>query len=329
MKKILSCALALCMAVSAFSLESGLFQATASTVRDDASYFMDAMDWQKLDFKKFYGFTSIDSATSGNLAAAFKLKNGDTLMASWEGNLWSTTDSNTFSAMYGKDKYAFGASYGWGSINTKIPAFGNISQDSKIFSAIFGMNVTDKDAFAVNYTLTSFDGDIYTSSLNVISAYYKRAINDNSNLTIGYTGTFFGDYTTVNEITPTYHYEYKNKKFTYGLNASVPFMFYNVTVYGTDTSVVIISPVVQNGISVALTDLLTLNGGIATTIPSITKSGDETTTGSFSNNFLFGLSLNAGENVRIDAVTEVPLAAGLSIDDVKALAFNFTVALKF
>lgn len=325
MKKLLSCALALCLAVSAFSLDSGLFQATASTVRDDASYFMDAMDWQKLDFKKFYGFTSIDSATSGNLATAFKLKNGDTLMASWEGNLWTDPqDTNSFAVMYGKDKYAFGAGYAWGSFSKSFSGVLSYTERVKIFSATFGMNVTDKDAFSVAYALTSFKDDSF-ENLNIIDATYKRAFNKDSYLTVSYEGIFWNDF-TLTTITPAYHYEYKAKKFTYGLNASVPFMFVSIT--DVDTSNMLISPVVQNGISVALSDALTLNTGIKTTLPYIYKLDDDTTTGTFANDFTFGLSLNAGENVRIDAVTDINLASGISIDDVKALDFMLTATLK-
>lgn len=327
MKKLLSCALALCLTVSAFSLDSGLFQATSSTVRDDASYFMDAMDWQKLDFKKFYGFTSIKSSTEGNLAGAFKLKNGDTLMASWDGNLWTDPqDTNSFAVMYGKDKYAFGASYAWGSLDFAFPYVSSSTVRAKSFGATFGMNVTKTDAFSVNYNLFSFNED-GIENFNNLNATYKHAFKENSELSLSYTGMFWDEY-TVTVLVPAYHYEYKNKKFTYGLTAGASLLFFTEPV--TDVSYMYIAPVVNNGISVALSDAVLLNAGIKTALPSIEKIDDDTSTGAFSNTFTFGLSLNAGENARIDAfVASVPLASGLSIDDVKALTFNFTASLKF
>ena len=64
MKKLLACALALTLSVSAFSLTSGKSIATAGSIKDNASYFMDPINWNKMDFNKIWAFTSITPASA-------------------------------------------------------------------------------------------------------------------------------------------------------------------------------------------------------------------------------------------------------------------------
>lgn len=324
-KKLFTSAVLIALSASAFALESRFNSATANTITDDASYLMNSTEWNKLNFDKTFVFTSIDSNASGNIAAAFKLKNNATLMTSWDGNLWSATNKyNNFAALYGTGKYSFGASFASGTTTVEIPIYGSSSADITEFGLTFGMNVTDKDDITAAFGYISSD-DFGDDSIITLTGGYKRNLTKTSNASIIYTGIFFNDITT-NTFVPAYHYEYNNKKVSYGFTATAPVTF--ASYYSTSETM--FTPVINNGVSLNLSDSFSLNAGLSTTLPYIAKTeGMDATYGNFLNTFTFGFSINAGSAVKIDASSVFNLASGVSIDDILTTPFMLSVSMKF
>ena len=88
MKKLGLILLMACVLLSAtFGATSALVGGAVSAVKDDASYVMDVLDWDKASFGKFFGFTSINSTSTLNFRGAQHLKGGN-LAFSYSGNLW-------------------------------------------------------------------------------------------------------------------------------------------------------------------------------------------------------------------------------------------------
>lgn len=327
MKKLLACALALTLSVSAFSLTSGKSIATAGSIKDNASYFMDPINWNKMDFNKIWAFTSITSASAqeGNLAAAFKLKNKGTLMTSWNGNLWADPDDyNTMSLMYAKDAFSFGASLGVGNLDFYHPVYPAVPwgpEEQTVFEGFFGMNINPQSAFSLGLRYNNFEKDTIDDPFTLVAT-YQHSFKPNSILSAQYLGFYMNENATANIISTNYQYEYKAKNFTYGLNTNVSFNFMK--------DMFMLKSSITNGISTNLSKLLTLNAGLSTSLPELYKEKDvDLQTGLFSNTFYYGLSLQAGDNVTIDASSAIDLPNGISFETIWQTSFLLTVALKF
>ena len=331
------------------ALDSGLFTGTAGTVRDDVQNIMDPIEWNTVKFDNVFGFTSLNSLYYGNLAAAFHVNGSNLLAIQWNGNLWSTIPSNSFTCLYGWDKNAIMVLYNQKKTMTTSVNGGNYTFDDYVnsfsFGAVYGRTINEKFAFGLlaNYstisgTLQGTNQVLSASVINAAGDLYYTFKNDGklkAKLVTGYTGTFtnwdielLGTKTSydasVNSIRAGVNLEYKpSSNFTYGLVASVPFTFYDGGSY--------LQFLVKNGFSYAIQpEKFLLNMGLETVLPYILfpETGD-TSYGTFGNTFYGGLSFFASDAVRIDLSAEVSLTDGISLDEIWTQNLDISLRMSF
>ncbi len=328
--------------------------ASAYTIEDDAYNFMNVMDWQKLDFNKFYGYTSIDSRTEGNLGAAFHVGGSNVLGITWRGNTWDGNPHNDFNVMYGWNNMA---------IRGGIIQY---SEDSKTINGVtvdsyqiyvpnfeFGMNVTDKLAFEAGFGIGF--GSVYAEATGIemkisqtipaLNAMVSYNILDKGNMSgtlgLGYEGsygtttteatvTILGTSTTTKEtvntnqtkFTPFYKMNVAfSDTFTYGLSAAIPFTF-SGTSYSVDsdtiseTSANYVDFKICNGFRAALAkDKVNVYGGIETDLPRADFS-DSSNNGTFRNTFYGGFDVNLSQEVKAELGGQFTPYNGISMDEI-------------
>lgn len=342
-KKCLTAALVLILGTSVFAQTTssdGLNAATAGTVLDNASYFMNVIAWDKLDFAKFYGNTAINSASSANLGYATHIGKND-LHLSWNGNLWASNSYNTFNGLYGFGKLGIQATLGnvkndtnangYDSFTTGLTAGYQISDAFDVYGGlnmlfasgsqtILGVtsktNVSDITVLAggqynikENKTMTAYAGLSYAGNFATVKTVY------NGNTTKATTST--------NLITPYFLMNLKPaSNFTYGLTASIPMAF--------EENTTVISWTLSNGFSAQVTKMFTINAGLTTTIPTLTFVEDaDVACGSFTNTFYAGFSVFITPEVRIDFSGVITPASGVSLNDIWEQNFSLGLDARF
>ncbi|MBO4404325.1 MAG: hypothetical protein J5780_03235, partial [Treponema sp.] len=225
--------------------ESGLYKATASTVEDDVYDLNNVITWNRLKFDKYFGFTSIDSASEGNLALATHLNKKSVLGIEWRGNLWNddsaagSTSHNRFTGFYGWDNKAVRVSFYEATDETPTAEY-NHKKDFT-FSALFGMNLNKVMAFSagLSYGIDSeeVDDDNYTDAkdFSINGAFYytlkdeidlKAKFFTRADIDFGWASgkmlgiEFDGDVVKKFTITPGLKVQYDiSKEFTYAMYA--------------------------------------------------------------------------------------------------------------
>lgn len=357
MKKSLKVVAAAAIFASAAALSvsaqvSGLREATASTVEDDVYSLMNVIDWDKLKFKSLFGFTSIDSATSGNLYAALHLENNADLHLGWEGNLWTkSTSKNTFKGLYGWENKAIRLTFSEntydnaGTVNDfNYAKYKNFSGDVK-----FGMRYSKELAFdaglgfdTYDYEGTADDTSRDVTNFDLSGAVYYTVLNDgaleakafaSTNLRFGTTTVKVAGRKTEADannfrLTPGLKAQYKmSKTFTYGFYGSVPLAFS----WGDGPSSKSINFNLRNGFSASvMDDSLLINAGIRTTLPSLTfPEKGSVKRGDFGNEFYAGFSFIVSPELRIDATAVIQPADGESFDEIWNQNFMFSLRVNF
>ena len=351
-KKILAVALIAFTAIATLTAEtSGLRIGTAYTIQDDVYDLNNVITWNRLDFNKFIGFTNISSSSEGNLAGAFHIQKDNILGLAWNGNLWNdnnnTTQHNSFTAFYGFNKNkALKFTFTEYTQNFETGIYKDYG--SYYFNLDFGMTVSEKIAFSANANLNFMkrngfvDTDLYKSTTFGLGGtfYYTIAKDEKLDSRFYFSGTM--DFTaTTNEnafgpiktntsqfsFTPGVYVQYKiTPKFTYGFNG-----WTRLTFAGGDTAKdVNLYFNLQNGFTAKVTDIVTFNMGIYTTLPSFKfPENGKTEKGNFSNSFYAGFAFNLTDAVRIDASAFISPEDGMSFDEVWKQNFNLSVRVKF
>lgn len=334
---------------NAAALNSAAYEGSAQTIEDDVYSLMNILTWNKLKFENFYGFTNINSVSSGNLAFAFRTKNKNMGGIAWQGNLWSESSDNSISGFYGWNKYAIKI-----TLNEQIsPAWyldSNFCENYKNLGGIidFGCNLNKTVSYTLSIGYSNITGKINPSQINYStflaggSLFYtlKDEKSINSKLFVDYSGNFAfkssknGNKETKttynqNEMTLGTVFLYKpNTTLTYGLKAFIP-----VTITAGDNIKLKtnIAFEVSNGLSFVLKpDTVLLNTGIHLSLPSFTIEEDEdTVTGNFYTTFYAGLSLILGSNINIDICTDFNPTNGISPSDIWTQNFKISVAARF
>lgn len=334
---------------NAVALNSAAYIGSAETIEDDVYSLMNVLTWNKLKFENFYGFTNINSVSSGNLAFAFHTKSKNIGGIAWEGNLWSESSDNSITGFYGWNKYAVRL-----TLNEQIsPAWyldSNFCTDYKNLGGIidFGCNLNKTISYTLSVGYSNITGKINPSEINYStilaggSLFYtlKDEKNSNLKLLLDYSGNFAfrttknGNKETTanysqNEITPGTVFLYKpNSTLTYGLKAFIP-----VTITAGDNLKLKTNVAfeVSTGLSFVLKpDTLLLNTGIHISLPSFTmEEEEETVTGNFYTTFYAGLSIILGSNINIDICTDFNPTNGISPSDIWTQNFKISVAARF
>lgn len=363
MKKLISIftgfALAFCANLSAETQglrTSGLRAGTASTIEDDVYDLMNVNTWQRLEFEKVFGFTSINSNSSANVAAAIHVQEKNVLGFGWDGNLWNddsdSTSYNNFTGFYGWDNSGLrvtlseSTSEKAGTDEETEIAF----KSTKIFTgkATFGMNVSEQLAFWVYAGLSNQkqEGVESDTSIKITSFALEGGLlftlkNEENLLIKSFVDLSFihgkekvemkiegykvsGDF-SVNtfSVTPGIKLQYKpTDTFTYGLHASMPIEFQGGDVASSKE----VDFNIRNGFSAALTEKVLLNGGISTWLPSIyiPENGD-TYTDDFVNVFYAGFAIYITPAFRLDTYASIEPADGVSLDEI--WKENFSISL--
>lgn len=300
-----------------FAQVSGLSLGSASTVRDNTAYVMDVLDWNKADFGKFFGFTSIDSSSSLNFLGAQQVKGGN-LAYSYAGNLWKEGSDN-YSVFYGKKNMGF-----LFTLDADKAKEGKIESDMGdvnvenygVFSPsfTFGMNATDKFSFKAGFGIGLTTGKnsyeigtteyLTKTSLSApvveLAGYYTIKNTDKlfARLGLSYTGVFAGlksklyidgefDEKTelslnANAIALSGSLEYKaTDRFTYGLNAVFPGFVFNGGKDQNGDAIPfenMITFAISNGFVAEVSpDRFLLSFGMTTALPSFIFVEDEDT----------------------------------------------------
>lgn len=329
------------------ALDSGLFNGTAGTVRDDVQNIMDPIEWNTVKFDNVFGFTRINSNQSGNLAAAFHVNGSDVLAIAWNGNLWADVPNNSFTCFYGWDKNGITVNYSQykaHNTNNIDPNLGyTFDDDVNIFTfgAGYGRTINEKFAFAIllndtmlNAKITTYDFSfsLFTGAADLFYT-FKNDGKLNAKLVTGYAGIFMNAETnygvttvsadsSVNTIHAGVNLEYKpSSNFTYGLVADVPLAFMD--------GATVLAFSVKNGFSYAIQPgKFLLNMGLETTLPSITfPDGSDTTYGTFGNTFYGGLSFFASDAIRIDLSADLGLTNGISLYEIWTQNFNLSLRM--
>ncbi len=335
---------------------SGLRSGTAYTIEDDVYDLMDVNTWQRLEFDKFFGFTSINSNSSGNFAIATHVQKSNVLGFAWNGNLWNddtsgTSSYNNFTGFYGFNNMAIRATFSEQTSETTGNNNGFAYDSYKRFggNALFGVNPTDKINFNIGagYYYKDYDGvadntSASESEFDVYGTFYYIFKNDEkliSKAFVNAEGSFettsidYGDTDSdvkVNEfdLTPGFKLQYKPiKTFTYGFYASIPFVFYGGDDHDNDTE---IRFNIRNGFSAAIKpEKILFNAGISTWLPTIYVPEDEDPScGSFSNSFYAGFAFNITPAFRLDTYAYIAPADGESFDEIWKTNFHLSLRAK-
>lgn len=349
-KKIVLSLVLFLISFSAFAIESGLYTGSASAVHDDSYYYMNLIDWQKLNFDKFYGFTNFQGANDElNFAGASNLKNGDLLAYSYAGNFWTDGGYNSYNVFWGHNKLAVKGGLSF------------IDESTTTIDASLGFNATDK----IGLTLSLSDGwnkDSETtevmgikSETNLSTNIFQLGIGGIYNIketekmllrvSIGYTGYFYKNKVTTiindgepnvnsiennrNRITLSGTFQYKiNDRFSFGSVLTFPrisFFDNNGTEY-TEMEFAM-----RNGFMASVVpNRLFISAGLSTQIPSLTfRKDQDTEKGTLTNNFYLGAAFDLTPQVRITSSTNIAITDGLSLEEAWQEVFNFSLQMKF
>ena len=351
-KKIVVACLIFAFGSSAFAINSGLRLGSAATLMDDSYYYMNLVDWEKLSFDKFYGFTAINSTNSINLFAAQKVKDGNLLAYSYDGNLWTENGYNDFSVFYGFGKMALKFDLGLDETTT------NATEPYTIWAPAvsFGMDVSDKFAFSTGLGLSSSkideeDANYSIASTNVnlfANGYYNIKNTDKlfAQAIFGYSGNFdkaVMEYdiegidvepqeakTNSNSFFFGAEMQYKpTSVFTYAMK----FTFPRFTTYtrADETTYSTLAFSVNNGFMVELKpNKFFTSFGIATTLPSFTFEKDvDTVKGTLTNTYYLGMAVNLAPQIRLDGRCTITPTEGISMEKIFQQALYLSLTAKF
>lgn len=342
LKKLALVAVMLTVGLSAFAIESGLYTGSASAVHDDSYYYMNLIDWQKLDFNKFYGFTNFNGADNSlNFAGASHLKNGDVLAYSYEGDLWADNNLNFFNGFWGHDKLAVRGSLGFeedGATEIVLGTGYNVT-DKISFTALIGDYwIKDKETMGT-YTIETLD-NIF--KLQIVGKYnIKNTDKVLLRLTLGYGGIFYKNKvtTTIGENDPTTEttkdsknvihiggtFQYKfNDRFTFGSEITFPdFNFYE--------EATLISFEMRNGfIAGVVPNRLYISAGLETELPFLAfEEGEDVVKGNLFNFFYLGAAFDLTPQVRICSDANIAISDGLSLEEAWQEVFRVALQMKF
>lgn len=341
-------------AQSMLDLSSSTYLGTAKAVEDDSYNFMNLISWNKINYDKFYGYTTFENSDSmGNIGVATHLKNGTALMFHWAGNLWADPESNSFTGFVGYKNLAFGLGY------AKEETIGeyigtDIVGKFHSFNVGAGMNVTENiDAFAkFNYKFAKqeespltikFSYPVFTAGVQYnfkekkdfeshAGAYYKGAY---SKITgeAPKTATYEAKYNSTT-IAPYYKLKIKPiNNFYYGFKATVPVTFVKDSDTLTKENIndyYLVEFIFNNGFSADVTKNLVLTGGLQTELPYIkTPKGSDSLKGQFKNSFYFGGAFKVVPEFQIEAYTEIYPYDGISLDNIWNQVFQLTLSTRF
>lgn len=352
LKKIVVACLIFAFGASAFAINSGLRSGSAFTLMDDSYYYMNLVDWEKLSFDKFYGFTAINSSTSINLSAAQKLKGGNLLAYSYDGNLWTENGYNDFSVFYGFGKMALKFDLGLDETTT------NATEPYTIWAPAvsFGMDVSDKFAFSTGLGLSSSKIDeedanysIATTTVSLFAnGYYNIKNTDKlfAQAIFGYSGNFDKAVTEFDiegiDVDPqetktnsnsfflAAELQYKpTSAFTYAMKCTFP----RFTTYtrADETTYSTLAFSVNNGFMVELKpNKFFTSFGIATTLPSFTFEKDvDTVKGALTNTYYLGMAVNLAPQIRLDGRCTITPTTGISMEKIFQQALYLSLTAKF
>lgn len=350
LKRLAIACLIFAFGTSAFAINSGLRLGSASTLMDDSYYYMNLVDWEKLSFDKFYGFTAINSPNSINLSAAQKTKDGNLLAYSYNGNLWTKNGYNDFSAFYGFGKMALKFDLGLDETTE------NATEPYTIWipAISFGMDVSDKFAFSTGLGLSSLKIDeedaIYSiTSTNVslfANGYYNIKNTDKlfAQAIFGYSGSFDKavmefdmegmdsqeSKTNSNSFFLGAELQYKpTSAFTYAMKATFP--RFTTFTRADETSYTTMSFFVNNGFMVELKpNKFFASFGISTTLPSFTFEEDvDTVKGTLSNTYYMGMAINLAPQIRLDGRCTITPTEGISMEKIFQQNLYLSLTAKF
>ena len=367
MKKLGLILLMACVLLSAtFGATSALVNGAVSAVKDDASYVMDVLDWDKASFGKFFGFTSINSTSTLNFLGAQHLKGGN-LAYSYNGNLWGEGVVDTYSAFYGKGNKGFLFSLGTNSSDSWT-VNGNVLEDYKYITPnfTFGIETSDKLSFIAGFGLISRTGNseqellgnkILTKGSEMIpsldlGAYYT--IKDTNKLFARAGLIYSGDFDSTkiatylngaeesvvkvsansNTLTLRGTLEYKpTDRFTYGLRVNFPQITFGneKDADGNETKdPTVMSFSMSNGfIAEVAPDRFFVSMGINTYLPSLTFEKDQDMEkGTIRNYYYMGMAFCLTPQVRIDGYTSIEPVDGISLQTVWETKMALTVSIK-
>lgn len=357
LKKIMIACLIFAFGSSAFAINSGLRSGSAFTLMDDSYYYMNLVDWEKLSFNKFYGFTAINSTNSINLFAAQKVKDGNLLAYSYDGNLWTENGYNDFSVFYGFGKMALKFDLGLDETTKE-----NVKEPYTIWipAISFGMDVSDKFAFSAGLGLASskieteqaFLGETYTitdkySNVSLFAnGYYNIKNTDKlfAQAIFGYSGNFEKEVvesdlenskpqeskTNSNSFFLSAELQYKpTSAFTYAMKATFP--RFTTFTRADETSYTTMSFFVNNGFMVELKpNKFFTSFGIATTLPSFTFEKDvDTVKGALTNTYYLGMAVNLAPQIRLDGRCTITPTTGISMEKIFQQALYLSLTAKF
>lgn len=329
-KKLVAFVGAALLATSSFAQVRGAFdRATADTIYNDNTYLMNVNRWNDLDFTNLYAFIDIgnnyDSTLNANVATRL---GSNTLMIGYEGDLWTRTNSyNDLNVLYGFNNMAIEAGFTW-SDNTYLGTYGS---DFKVLSVAYGINPSEAlNIYAGGaYVIVNGLGDnVSLSDVFINAGFVYFFANDPSNIA-AFGLSYFGNYlnytvggfetsNSTNTITPAFKYQTQlGSGLTYGLVAATPIDL------GDDIA---IGFSIKNGISAQITDLLNLNFGLTTDLPTIVLGEDSI--GRVDNSVSLGFTLNVSPEFKIDASTDFS-PTNVSLDTIWTQPFNFSVSAKF
>lgn len=344
LKKLLISFTILILSTSAFAISSGLNIGSAGTYRDDSHFYMNHLYWDKLEFNKFYGFTSIDSVNYLNFAAAQKI-NGDNVLAyAYNGNLWAEDSSNDISLFYGFNKMSIALDLGF---------YEDFSGDdpSIIFApgVAFGYNITDKFGITAscNFGFLNYEEEIVgytiktslTKTILSARAYYNFKDTEKlfTNIFFGYDGDFSKIKTTLDDQDPEISKESNSEIYlgselefkptnaiTYSMNCNLPIIRFE------DTST-FFSFYINNGITIELkADKIFTSFGIETELPYIQFIEDgDTSRGYLENTFYFGIAVYLSPQIRLDGACVIYPESGISMSDIFQQQLNISISAKF
>lgn len=326
-KKILTAAFIFILGASAFAQSNsyGINFATADTVLENDTYFLNVTDWDKINFSKLFATTDFTLTSRGKLGVATHLGKGD-LHAAWLGNLWDADSYNQFNFLYGIGKLGimagftatkYGGTYG-NHLPTYIPSLSCGYQISDAFDVdgTFTGEFGSQSAAGTTQSYKDFyirlGGKYYIKESETVTAFTSLYYSGfYSNSTIKTSGT---DAVVTED---SYHYVIPGfllnikptSSFTYGLKASSSLRF--------DENSAALYFSISNGFSAQVTKMLLVNAGLTTTIPSITfTKNQDPETGNFYNYFYGGFSIYLIPEVRLDLSAYIYPADGVSLNEI-------------
>lgn len=350
LKKLALVAVMLTVGLSAFAIESGLYTGSASAVHDDSYYYMNLIDWKKLNFDKFYGFTDFQGANDElNFAGASNLKNGDLLAYSYAGNFWTDGGYNSYNVFWGHNNLAIKGGLSFiDESTTTIDASLGFNATDKIgltFSLSDGWNKESEttDVMGIK-TETNLSTNIFQLGIGGIYN-IKETENILLRVSIGYTGYFYKNKVTTiindgepnvnsiennrNRITLSGTFQYKiNDRFSFGSVLTFPrisFIDNNGTEYKE------MEFAMRNGfIASVVPNRLFISAGLSTRIPSLTfRKDQDTEKGTLGNFFYLGAAFDLTPQVRICSDANIAISDGLSLEEAWKEVFNFSLQMKF